>query len=1539
METYKPLIDGVGIIRNEKESDGVVFLLLRKKYLFLFLFVFVVSAPFDRIFAQTTTATLPTQTYPIFPPFVSLPPNVTCNPPFPAFNPINGPSAQAVFNQAATMLGGAYAGTACRVVLPTPLPTCSAPTPTDGSGTGSYTCTLPFKVVGVNDPDSAPGVPESSSLSLTWSCGNSGGQYNAAAGGCVPFQVFTDSVNNGRQSAAIAHGITPITKDGINESAGNLIKIQNDYLGGGEFPLKLIRFYNSAVGMQLPVSEFFTYNWRLNYDGRVVLIIPASGSSTANVERPDGKIYRFSQSADGSWTPPANVNARLTEQTDVSGNPVGWLYYTAEKDKNDQIEQYDAVGRLSWIQNQNGLRQTMTRDAGGRLVSVTDAFGRSLSFSYASADGSDGYLHSVSLPDGGTVSYSYGFGMYLNAFFSGVSYPDGHGLSLLFNEPAQLDGYSAFGANLLTGIVDENGNRFETYAYHGTSDGTYTYQGWANQSIKAGGVDQTTLAYASANPENPYLATYPPKTMETDASGASRTNYYNAGSQKFDTSQMNQPSAGPTPAGAINATYDAQGNMLSRTDYNGNLTCYAYDPARNLEIARVEGMAPGSVCPADLVDYATATLPNPSTERKFSTQWSPDWRQPTKIAGPKRIDAFVYDATGKIASVTSQATTDETGSNNFGGIASGAPRVWTLQFNADGQIAQISGPRVDVPQNFNFTYYPSTSTANPPLYRKGDLASESNALAQTITFDAYDGAGRLIQWTRPNGVKNVLSYTPRGWVSSLTEIASDSSSSQTTAFSYDFVGNLTKVTFPDSSWISQTFDAAHRLTNQADSAGNTAVFTLDNAGNITTAQMSDGDGTLSFQETRVYDILGGLSSATGLPGETSEWTRDAVGNPLTKTDALGNQTASFFDALNRAWFVRYPASNASQNAPVTQESLDLRGKLQNFVDPRGLTTAQVADGFGNVLATDSPDAGASQGLYDTTGNLTAFTDARGKTTNFSYDALNRRTLAAYQSGSPSVYQYDGGPTNSAPNSIGHLTHFEDESGETTLSYDAFGRLSGFSQTTSSAQTPSNTATVSWGIGTSGSNAEKLASLTLPSGAVLAYSRDGAGRVASISLNQPSSMGGGATNIASGISWTPMGQAKAWVWGNGSNFSRQFDLDGRLAQYPLGVLAGSGGLSATPGALSRTVAYDLAGRVSGYSHVDGSGSASSAIALAANQSFGNDGLGRLASFTPSATATGMVSEIYGYDISGNRVSLETGMNSYGFSVTPLSNQFATETGPSGSNIFSYDADGNLLSDGVNSWVYSDRGKMASSTNSSGQNWRYFYSALGARTMKEGPAGSAIRYVSDFQGHLLGEYDANGNVIEEIVWLGDMPLAVLTPPKGSQQGLQIGYVFADQINAPREIVSAVDNSAVWSWIQTDPFGHAQPNENPSAAGAYAFDMRLPGQVHDAETGLDHEDAGDYQSEIGRYVQTSSVRRSREHENGYLYNNSNPLTRPSGTQKLLIKAHSALACVLGGRCLSKEVVFEETTGGSPGMDKKRLSIDGGESSVVTQTGPSRF
>ena len=572
---------------------------------------------------------------------------------------------------------------------------------------------------------------------------------------------------------------------------------------------------------------------------------------------------------------------------------------------------------------------------------------------------------------------------------------------------------------------------------------------------------------------------------------------------------------------------------------------------------------------------------------------------------------------------------------------------------------------------------------------------------------------------------------------------------------------------------------------------------------------------------------------------------------------------------------------------------DGQDRVRQVTDPRSLVTAYTVDGLGNTTRQQSPDTGTTSATYDVAGNLTRRTDARGKITRYRYDALNRMTHAVFASGTPIAFTYDGGK-HPEPNDIGHLTHISDESGQTRWRFNGFGNVVRKTQSTT-ANGETKKQMVAYAYGTSGSSTGHITSMTYPSSSVIGYSYDAGGRIAGLTLTTAK----GSTALLSNIQYQPFGKPAGWTWGNGTAYTRSFDLSGRLTQFPLGATTGTG---ATPNGLSRTVNYDAASRITAYTHADTSGSTGSSTATAANQTFGYDDQDRLISYLPANS-----SQSYSYDANGNRTGQTVGGASYTQTIDPASNRQTASTGPAATTN-SYDAAGNQIGDGATKYSYSDRGRLASVTKN-GITTSYLYNGLEQRVVKSGtnvPTG-ATRYVYDEAGHLIGEYDQSGNALQETVYLGDTPVATIknTTPY---------YIYADQIDTPR-VITDTNNLMVWRWDQADPFGAMLPDENPTSLGSFTYNLRFPGQVYDAETGKHYNVNRDYDPASGRYVQSDPIGLYGGQPSTYSYVGGDPLgaTDPIGLQaavandvaRISLPGVGAVCAATGGSACAAAVV----------------------------------
>ena len=567
--------------------------------------------------------------------------------------------------------------------------------------------------------------------------------------------------------------------------AGTKTFLEGDVGGSPDLPVSLAyQSYGVSGGGQ------WTSNWQRSLD------INAAGSATPQVAamREDGAVVTFSGNGT-AWTATAGQDT-LQMIVDAGGNVTGWQYGVSA---TGMVETYGGTGKLQSVRERNGRTTSLTYNGANQLTTVTAPSGRSLTLAYDVQN----RLASVRTPDGATTKYDYN----TNGMLSTLTRPD-----------ATTRQYVYENINLptaLTGIIDENGGRYATYAYDD--------QARATSSTLAGGVNQYVFQYGDNY-----------QTAITDPTG--QTSVYSFLKQNG----VLLPTSISSPCGLCGSTrqsseYDSNNNLIRETDYLGNVTTHTYDSQKR-EIQRVEG----------------AGTPN---ARTVSTQWHPQfWNLRTKVASPTKLETYSYDANGNLASYSETATADANGSQGFNAAPTGPARTTTWTYTADGQVVTSKGPRTDVNDGTTYAYRTADDTNTPPQYRKGDLYQIVDALGHITTINQYDPNGRPLQMTDANGAVTVFAYSNRGWLVRQT-VTPSGGAGQTTSYEYDKVGQLTKVTQPDGGTVSFSYDGAHRLVGATDSSGNSITYTLDAMGNRTQEQSKDPSGNLARQITRVFDSM------------------------------------------------------------------------------------------------------------------------------------------------------------------------------------------------------------------------------------------------------------------------------------------------------------------------------------------------------------------------------------------------------------------------------------------------------------------------------------------------------------------------------------------------------------------------------------------------------------------------------------------------------------------------------------------------------------
>ncbi len=360
-----------------------------------------------------------------------------------------------------------------------------------------------------------------------------------------------------------------------------------------------VRSYNSLAFDRI---SNIGLRWTHNYSKRV-----DEADGNALVYQGNGQVFDFNEVA-GVWQGDPDTVGSLLETVDQHGNREGW-HYTGT---NDDSEFYNAAGQLTNISGAQGVSQILsynlaTSEGGddnpATLDKVVDSHGNELLFSY------DSRKRINRLVDTNGESYLYSYDAKSN--LESITYPDDTPTNT--DNPKRIYHYEDVDhPHALTGISDENGNRFSTWAYDS--------KGLAISSEHANGAGAGSLDYTYLND-----AVYPRVTV-TNELGKQTTYHYTTIHGVRKVTQVEGHQSANCAAANQSYTYDANGFKDLVTDWEGNVTDYDHD-ARGLEVQRIE--AKGTV-----------------QERVITTQWHPDFRLPTKITEPDRVIDFTYDAQG-----------------------------------------------------------------------------------------------------------------------------------------------------------------------------------------------------------------------------------------------------------------------------------------------------------------------------------------------------------------------------------------------------------------------------------------------------------------------------------------------------------------------------------------------------------------------------------------------------------------------------------------------------------------------------------------------------------------------------------------------------------------------------------------------------------------------------------------------------------------------------------------------------------------------------
>jgi RHS repeat-associated protein len=621
---------------------------------------------------------------------------------------------------------------------------------------------------------------------------------------------------------------------------------------------------------------------------------------------------------------------------------------------------YDTNGNRTSITNALGQVQKYAYDNAGNLIASTDAAGRTTTCQFDSRNNLISMVNAVT----NTATFAY----------------DGNN-----NLTASVNVMT----NQTTMAYDANSQLIQTISPRG-GNATFVHITGLTSQITNAASNVTRMAYDAVGR----------LIAVTNADGFVSTNAYdlndnliaksdglgNVWHYTYDSAGRKLTATDPL-TNAIRFAYDGNGNLIAQTNALGYVTLYTYDGEDRLAsvtdpnghtksmkhdaagrlLSVVDALNHTNSLKYDVVGNLVATVDALGITNQISTY---DVRnQPVAIkdalGNTKRMS---YDALQRLIQ-----TADALNRTNY--LAYDALSHLTTstdplslvsrqQFDTDGNRTAIINPRI---ATTTFAY---------------DLANRlTNTITPTGKQTGYvlDGRNLITKITPPSGALTIFTYDAAG------RLIQSQDSVGTISYTYDNKGRLLTVT-ENGKAITRQYDALDRLTQYTDAAGNVLQYGYDYLGNLTSLTYPDGK-TVNYS----YDAANRLASVSDWGGRLTSYAYDANGRATNITHSDGTITTRAHDVAGRLVQQKDVTSNAS-NIFTVNFAYDAAAQIV------GETNLPVATNYQPAIVTMNYDADNALTAYggqavttDANGNMTSGPLTNATFATYTYDARNRLT--------------------------------------------------------------------------------------------------------------------------------------------------------------------------------------------------------------------------------------------------------------------------------------------------------------------------------------------------------------------------------------------------------------------------------------------------------------------------------------------------------------------------------------------------------------------
>ncbi|MEU9858382.1 RHS repeat-associated core domain-containing protein, partial [Streptomyces sp. NPDC047974] len=665
--------------------------------------------------------------------------------------------------------------------------------------------------------------------------------------------------------------------------------------------------------------------------------------------------------------------------------------------------------------------------------------------------------------------------------------------------------------------------------------------------------------------------------------------------------------------------------------------------------------------------------------------------------------------------------------------------------------------------------------------------------------------------------------------------------------------------------------------------------------------------------------------------ETKRTTTQYTGDTTTVVPPRGGvATTAVVDALGRTVEQKQYTDAARTTSQSTHYAYDKLGRLKEVKDPSGATWSYVYDVRGRKVESRDPDLGTTKTSYDQGDRAVGVTDAREYTLTSEYDALGRRTALKRGTTALATWEYDTvakGRLSKSTRWAGgkayvsaitsYNSFYQPVLSQVTIP-DSEGALAGTYKWTNSYNL--NTGQLMWMMqpAAGGLPAEKIANTYAPVSGLL------------------KTVGAGTDSLVSGNTYDHYGRNTRQEYGS---FAQALWVSNEYDDHTGAVKRRYLDREVAPQRIEDVqYSYDPAGNITSLATAYGQDAARTTD----TQCFQLDALRRVTeawtntgttcASAPSASVVGGPDAYwtsYTYDAVGNRKTETDHKTASGPTVDTVRTYATATTGThrlpkvtqTGTDphdeTFTYDAAGNtrtrtIGSSAVQTLNWDDEGRLGSVVQGT-KTTSYLYDAAGQRLIGRDSTGTTL-------------YLPGGNELKldkAGVVTGTRYYSVAGQTIAMRGGGKLTFVFNDHHGTGSTQVSA-DAAQTVVRRKTGLFGEARGTQPTAWRG----DKGFVGGTKDADTGLTHLGAREYDPAIGRFVSVDPLMdlTDPQQTHGYTYSNNNPVTLsdPSGLKPDDCLEHG-VTCKLTGNGWDVQAETKEEAASEPNhYTKKYAKVD---------------